>query len=96
MKLFTGIKEGKAYAVTVGHLIGKMLIYMDKTETDYGFLVIPEMKNEWIPKETFDSGLKSGIVEYIERLPRYVRQTSKVQFTQNRNICQIQDGTQEL
>lgn len=89
MKLFTGITEGKVYACTVGDYVGQLLIFIEKTDTEYGFLTIPTMENKWIPKDVFDSGLKNGIVEYVEKLPRYVRKTSKAQFTENRNTRKV-------
>ena len=80
-KLF---KVGNSYAVTQGNLLGQILIYVESTKTHKCFVTIPKLENLEIPKEIFDSGLKSGIVEFIERVPNEFRKTIALQFEQNK------------
>lgn len=79
-KLF---KVGNSYAVTQGDLLGQILIYVESTKTHKCFVTIPKMENLEIPKEVFDSGLKSGIVEFIERVPNDIRRKIKAQYQFN-------------
>jgi len=90
MNIFKGIKFGKTYACTAGDYSGRILIFIEKQKQDYGFISTPTMDNMIIPKEQFDLALKNGIIEYIERVPRYVRNTAKKQFEENqRNSSQL-------
>lgn len=78
------MRLGKAYACITGDHAGKILVFIQENkQKQYGFLSTPTMENLWIPKEQFDFALKNGIIEYIERVPRYVRNTSKAQFIEN-------------
>ena len=83
-RLFKGIIEGNMYACLTGDFAGQMFMYFDKNDTEYEFLSVPTMINHQIPKDVFDNGLKSGIVEYVERPPRHVRNICKIQFQENR------------
>lgn len=79
-KLF---KMGNAYAVTQGDRIGQLLIYIKSDKHSKFFLAIPKMENVEIPKNVFDSGIKSGIVELVERIPYDIRAKVKAQFKKN-------------
>lgn len=86
MKLFKfkrGLKEGSLYMCSAGYWAGHSFVYMDSKDETYGFLVMPSMKNEWIEKEKFEFGIKNGIIEYVERIPRFVRRTIKAKFEEN-------------
>ena len=95
MKLFNWMREGNIYGCSAGDYAGSMLIYIDKDETNYNFLMVPTMVNMSVPKEKFDFVVKNSIIEYIERVPKYVRKTSKAKFTENRNLCRIQGQDSE-
>ncbi len=84
MKLFNWMREGNSYGCGAGDHVGSILIFIEKTSDSYGFLKIPTMENIWVPKDKFDFGVKQCIIEYIERVPKYVRKTSKSQFYQNK------------
>ena len=94
MKWFGRIlRTGNTYACVAGDHVGKILIFLEKNDTDYGFLTIPNMENLWVPVEKFDFGLKNGIVEYIERVPKHVRQIADHQFQQNKqDLPQLQSS----
>lgn len=90
MNIFNWMREGNIYGCTTGDYVGSMLIYIEKDAKNYYFLKVPDMVNMSVPKEKFDFGVKNSIIEYIERVPKYVRKTSKAKFTENRNLCRIQ------
>jgi hypothetical protein len=79
-KLF---KMGNAYAVTRGDRIGQLLIYIKSDKNSKFFLAIPKMENVQIPKNVFDSGVNSGIVEFVERIPYDVRRKIENEFEKN-------------
>ena len=85
MKLWKGDepKLGKSYSVTTGAHVGKIFIFIKKDESDYYFLSVPDMVNHMVSKKDFDIGLKNGILEYLEKVPGYVRRTTKAQFEEN-------------
>lgn len=75
--------RGDLYACVVGDHAGKFLIFMERNVGNYGFLEIPTMENLWVPINKFDFGLDYGIIEFIERVPDYVKETSEVKFKEN-------------
>lgn len=79
-KLF---KVGNSYAVTQGDYLGQILIYIESNKTHKGFITIPKLENLWVPKNEFDNGLESGILEFIERTPNEFRKTLTCKFAEN-------------
>jgi hypothetical protein len=84
------MREGNIYGCSAGDYVGSMLLFIESDKSSYGFLKIPSMENLWVPKDKFDFGVEQCIIEYIERVPKYVRKTSKAKFNENRNIRKIQ------
>jgi hypothetical protein len=80
------IKLGDAYACQTGIHAGKLLIYIDKNSSQYGFLASPMMENTWIPIDKFEFGINEGIIEYVERVPKIVRSVAKTKFQHNKDI----------
>jgi hypothetical protein len=78
-------KEREIYAIETGSYAGEMWIYCgkEKKEPQYNFLSIPLMENRTIDCKTFDDGIESGIVNMVERVPRYVYKVSKKQYDKN-------------
>ena len=77
---------GSVYACQTGDHAGKLLIFMDDKVDQfghYGFITTPELENLWIPEEQFDLGLENEIIEYVEKVPRFVRKTLKAKFEEN-------------
>lgn len=81
---FKRLREGNVYACTTGDFIGHMYMYIEKNNSCYGFLTIPTMEITWLPKDVFDSGVNGGILEFVERAPKDVRNICKIQFEENR------------
>lgn len=79
------IKLGDCYACNQGDHVGKFLIYVDKNKSQYAFITTPNMETLWVPIDKFDLGKKSGIIEYVERVPKSVRETAKAKFEDNKS-----------
>lgn len=92
MKLFSFKKTprfGNAYAVQTGDYAGQIFIFIKKTDENYEFLSTPLMENRKVPIEKFDFALKESIIEYVNRLPRYVRNLTRLKFEENAKNCQL-------
>lgn len=76
-------KLGTMYACHTGPYAGRFFIFIKKNEGKYGFLMCPEMTNEWIDKEEVDFGIENKIIEYVKRVPRFVRRTVEKKFEEN-------------
>ena len=78
-------KAREIYAIETGTFAGEMWIYCssNKKELQYNFLSIPLMENRSIDCETFNEGVRSGIVKMIEKVPRYVYSVSRKQYKKN-------------
>ena len=74
------------YACTTGDYAGQMFIIINEAGDFVECLSIPEVKNIKLPREAFDRGRKSGIIDYVETLPKSVFKVSKAQYTKNENI----------
>jgi hypothetical protein len=78
-----GPRFGDVYAVQTGDYAGQMFILISKNEEDYDFLASPLMENQKVPFEKFDFALREGIIEYVERLPKFVRNIARAQHEEN-------------
>jgi hypothetical protein len=74
---------GDSYAVQTGDFAGQLFIFIKKTDDVYEFLASPLMENRKVPIEKFDFALEEGIIEYVKRLPRYVRNITRIKFEEN-------------
>jgi hypothetical protein len=75
---------GYIYAVTKGALLGELLVYIEDIKDEHSFLSLPDMKNRVITHEKFTIGINERILEVVERLPRYVYTTCKLQHKKNK------------
>lgn len=74
------------YAIKSGSFAGEMWIYCGdrkKKELCYNFLSIPIMENRSVEKEIFENGFENGVVEFVEKVPKYVYKISKKQYDKN-------------
>lgn len=78
-------KQAFVYAITKGTYIGELFVYMEKIKNDYMFLSLPEMKVRNVPQDKFDLGLKIGIIDTVERLPRRIYSVCRKQYLKNYN-----------
>ena len=98
-KLSTGIKDylkkpkkRNVYAVTKGDYLGEFFVYMDKEESSYVFLSLPDFRIRKVPINDFDSGVDEGVIDMVERLPRSVYIECQEQYTKTLN----NPGTAEI
>lgn len=82
-------KFGNAYAVQTGDYAGQLFIFIKESNGYYEFLSTPMMENRQVPIEKFDFGLDEGIIEYVKRLPRYVRNITRAKFEENASCFNI-------
>jgi hypothetical protein len=75
------------YAVTKGAFLGELLVYMETKTNSHFFLSLPEMTIRDIPADKFELGIKDEIVDIVEKLPKDVYKTCKLQY--EKNISQI-------
>lgn len=80
------LRLGDTYAVQTGDYAGQLFMFMSKHKTSYHFLAVPMMENREVPIEKFDLALESGIIEYVERAPRYVRNIARIQYEENSKV----------
>ena len=76
-------KIGDLYAINTGLYAGCFFVYVRKNDGMCGFLSIPKMENVWATEELFDIGVKEGIIEHVERVPKGVRKTVSLKFEEN-------------
>ena len=73
------------YACKTGDYAGQMFIIISESKDFIECLSILEVKNVKIPLESFDSGRNSGIIEYVETIPKSIFKVSKAQYEKNEN-----------
>lgn len=86
MKKKHTLEPGNTYAVQNGAYAGEMLIYIDKDRDNYNFLAVPTMLNRSVSRNSFDLAWNNGIIEFVEQVPEYVVQISKVQYNKNEKL----------
>lgn len=72
------------YACRCGFYAGQLLIFIKSEKEEYGFLAIPKMENQWVPKEKFDFAIRNGIIEFVEDVPVYVKKVAFAKFRDNK------------
>ena len=73
------------YACTTGDYAGQLLIIIKESADFIECLSIPEVKNIKVPKSSFETGRNSGIIDYVETIPKTVFKISKAQYEKNEN-----------
>lgn len=85
MKWFSTTKNTKKpkkrflYAVKNGDHAGKFIAYIDTLQDCYCFLAVPGNEKLKIPIQDFENGIESGIVDFVEKLPRDVYKVLEAQ-----------------
>ena len=74
------------YAVTKGAYLGELLVFMAKEHNSLSFLSLPDMKIHNIHHDKFKYGLKEGIVDVVEKLPKDVYETCCIQYKKNKSL----------
>jgi hypothetical protein len=76
---------GYAYGVLTGAYVGEMLVCVEYDKDVCKFISIPKNINREVPREKFDFGLNSKIVEPVEKLPKGVFKILEKQYKYNLN-----------
>lgn len=83
-KLFKHPKKRFLYAITGGKYLGELFVFMEKTNENFNFLSLPDMKIREVPHDKFEFGISNKIVDVVEKLPSDVFETCKKQYLKNR------------
>jgi hypothetical protein len=62
-------KQGSIYCVLRGIYSGEYFVFMERIDSNYIFLSIPDKEIRNIPESSFVSGISNGILDFIENLP---------------------------
>ena len=85
-RLFKHPKKKYIYAITGGHYLGELFVFMEKKDNNFIFLSLPDMKIREVPHEKFEFGLKQNIVDVVEKLPSHVFKVCKQQYIKNNSL----------
>lgn len=77
-------KKGTTFGVLEGDHKGKMFVMISSSFSQCHFLTIPEIKNQTVSKFDLKRGLKNGILEKVEILPKDLYVFLKEQFLFNK------------
>lgn len=72
------------YAVVTGDYCGEMLAFIETQNNAHHFLSIPKNENRSVPVDKFEFGLNNGVVETVEKMPRYVYALLEKQYMHNK------------
>lgn len=72
----------RCYAITQGKYKGDFFVYMNHDDDNFNFLSLPGNQSISVPSPVFKQGLKSKIVEYIEKLPYNVYEICVAQYNE--------------
>lgn len=79
------VKIKECYAVQAGDYVGQMFIVCEVTDNEVGCLSVPEMSNVKVPKESWNTGRNSDIIEYVEKMSKDIFKVCSAQYTKNEN-----------
>jgi hypothetical protein len=74
------------YAVTGGKYLGELLVFMEKNDSTYSFLALPEMVIREVPADKFKFGLTEKIIDIVQKIPTDVYSVCKAQYTKNKSL----------
>jgi hypothetical protein len=77
--------EGDLFHVYEGTYRNKFIIYVEKLNDVYNFLLLPDASNIKMSKHDFKMGLSGNIITFIENTPNNVHNICNRQFTYNEN-----------
>ena len=86
MKLFNTIRNTKnpkpryLYAIKNGDYAGHFCAFITSTKEKHIFLTVPNNQKIEVPIKDFEDGIKKGIVDFVEVLPRNVYKVIKAQY----------------
>lgn len=73
--------ERGVYAVEHGDFVGEFFVYITTNSNgSYDFLSLPKMQKRTVPQESFVSGIKNKIINFVEKLPKQVYKLCVAQY----------------
>ena len=79
------VKQGNMYAIHHGDYAGQMIVYVMQ-EQRYNFLALPDMKTLKIKQTDFSEGISSGLVKFVEKIPKHVTKVIVAQYKKNQTV----------
>lgn len=83
------IKEGCLFVVNKGSYGGDYLVLIKKENTNFKFLVLPDLQSRDIEEEVFTRGIELEVVKFIEVLPISIFNTCKLQYEKINNSYEL-------
>jgi hypothetical protein len=86
MKLLNIIRNTKnpkpryLYAIKNGDYAGHFCAFISSTKEKHIFLTVPNNQKIEVPLKDFKDGMKTGLVDFVEVLPRHVYKVIKAQY----------------
>lgn len=77
--------ERGIYVILGGTYSGEYFIFLKDNNTHIDFFSLPDKKIRNVPKESFYSGLKNKLVDFIEQLPLPVFKEVEIEFNRINN-----------
>jgi hypothetical protein len=74
---------GHSYAIQTGTYVGEIFVFVEELGSSYGFISIPKNINREVPKDKFDYGLSTNIVEFVEKIQSKAFNLLKKQYEFN-------------
>lgn len=78
--------KGNTYAVGTGIYVGEMFVFVKEVNNEYHFISIPKNVNRIVPKEKFELGLESKILDYVGPIDSKVFMLLEKQFAFNAKL----------
>ena len=88
-KLFVGIQKifksshpikRQLYAVTGGKYLGEFFVFIEESDTDMLFLSLPSMEKRAVPRDKFNMGINTKILDPVEKLSNNMYDLCKAQY----------------
>ena len=73
-------KERYLYAVKNGDYAGHFIAFINRIDSKYIFLTLPNNQKLEVPIKDFEEGIEKELLEFVEVMPKYVFKVIKAQY----------------
>lgn len=84
-KLNLNISEGSSYGILRGDYYGEIFVFIEERDSVLYFITIPKMEIRKVDIAKFDFGLKNGVIEFNNIIPKDVFKFLKTYFKKLNN-----------